>query len=60
MSTNSAVRELEGTSQLQEGTWVIDPGHSSIEAEARHMMFSKVRGRFHEFSGAIHVDENPS
>ena len=60
MSTNSAVRELDGTKQLQEGTWVIDAGHSSIEAVARHMMVSKVRGRFHEFSGAIHVDEDPN
>ena len=60
MSTDSAVRELDRATQLQEGTWAIDPGHSSIEAVARHMMISKVRGRFHEFSGAIHVDENPA
>ena len=56
MSTNSEVRELDRATQLQEGTWVIDSAHSSIEAVARHMMISKVRGRFHDFSGAIHVD----
>lgn len=60
MSTDSAVRALDGATQLHEGTWVLDPTHSSIEAVARHMMISKVRGRFHEFSGAIHVDEDPS
>lgn len=60
MSNDSAVRELDRTTQLQEGTWVIDPSHSSIEAVARHMMISKVRGRFHEFSGAIHVDKDPT
>ena len=60
MSTDSAVRELDRATQLQEGTWVIDPSHSSIEAVARHMMISKVRGRFHEFSGAIHVDKDPT
>ena len=60
MSNDSAVRELDRAAQLQEGTWAIDPGHSSIEAVARHMMISKVRGRFHEFSGAIHVDQDPT
>jgi polyisoprenoid-binding protein YceI len=60
MSTNSAVRELDRATQLQEGTWVIDSAHSSIEAVARHMMISKVRGRFHDFSGAIHVDADPT
>ncbi|MGH2736508.1 MAG: YceI family protein, partial [Actinomycetota bacterium] len=32
----------------------------SIEAIARHMVVSKVRGRFGEFSGAIHIDEDPA
>ena len=42
------------------GTWNIDPAHSSIEATARHMMITKVRGRFNEFTGTIHVDEDPT
>ena len=42
------------------GTWVIDPSHSSIEAIARHMMVSKVRGRFESFSGTIDVAEEPT
>jgi polyisoprenoid-binding protein YceI len=38
---------------------VIDPAHSSVQFIARHMMFSKVRGRFREFSGVIDVEEVP-
>ena len=40
------------------GTWEIDPGHSSINVAARHLMVSKVRGTL-GFEGTIHVDERP-
>jgi polyisoprenoid-binding protein YceI len=35
------------------GTWDIDPVHSDISFSIRHMMVSKVRGRFGTFSGEI-------
>jgi polyisoprenoid-binding protein YceI len=41
------------------GTWEIDPSHSGIEVVARHLMVSKVRGRFGVFGGTVHVDEVP-
>jgi polyisoprenoid-binding protein YceI len=44
----------------QAGSWVIDPAHSSIEAVARHMMVSRVRGRFESFSGRIEVAPDPT
>ena len=37
----------------QAGTWEIDASHSEIGFSVRHMMVSKVRGRFAEFSGTI-------
>jgi polyisoprenoid-binding protein YceI len=40
------------------GTWAIDPTHTSIEAVARHLVVSKVRGRFTEFSGTVTVGED--
>ena len=46
------------TTQLGVGTWAIDPVHSSIEFSVRHLMVSKVRGRFDKFSGAIVVAED--
>ncbi len=35
------------------GTWDIDPVHSDVSFSVRHMMVSKVRGRFATFSGEI-------
>jgi polyisoprenoid-binding protein YceI len=33
------------------GTWTIDPVHSEVGFTVRHMMVSKVRGKFNSFSG---------
>jgi polyisoprenoid-binding protein YceI len=35
------------------GIWDIDPVHSDVSFTVRHMMVSKVRGRFARFSGEI-------
>ena len=40
------------------GTWDIDPVHSTVGFAVRHMMVSKVRGRFTTFSGEIVTGEN--
>ncbi len=37
--------------------WTIDTSHSEVSFSARHMMISKVRGRFNAFSGTIEGDE---
>src|SRR6185437_11990433 len=54
--------DAAGTAQLSAGTWAIDPVHSSIDFSVRHLMVSKVRGRFETFSGTITVaaDGTPS
>ena len=60
MATKSAlVRIVEGKEIPPPGRWAIDASHSSIQFVARHMMISKVRGRFRDFSGTIHIDEVP-
>ncbi len=41
------------------GAWTIDASHSSVEFVVRHLMVAKVRGRFSEFGGTIHVGETP-
>src|SRR5690242_1395168 len=41
------------------GTWTIDPVHSEVGFSVRHMMVSKVRGKFTEFGGEIVTAENP-
>jgi len=41
------------------GKWSIDPVHSEVGFSVRHMMVSKVRGRFTEFSGELVTGERP-
>ncbi|MFV1363403.1 YceI family protein [Mycolicibacterium elephantis] len=43
---------------LSTGTWTIDPVHSNVGFSVRHLMVSKVRGKFDDFSGAITVAED--
>ena len=40
------------------GTWDIDPVHSEVSFSVRHMMVSKVRGRFGSFTGQIVTGED--
>ena len=37
--------------------WQIDAAHSHVNFIARHMMISKVRGTFEQFSGTVNFDE---
>ena len=41
-------------------TWKIDPTHSTMGFAIRHMVISKVRGRFLAFTGAIQLDDDLS
>ena len=42
-------------------SWKIDPSHSEIQLSVRHMMISKVRGRFEAFTGEVNFnEENPA
>ena len=41
------------------GTWVIDPDHSEIGFAVRHLMVSKVRGRFTKFHGQLVTGADP-
>jgi polyisoprenoid-binding protein YceI len=43
----------------QAGTWVIDPSHSEVSFSVRHLMVSKVRGRFARFSGELVTGDDP-
>jgi len=41
------------------GRWTIDPVHSEVSFVVRHMMVSKVRGRFDKFEGTIETAPDP-
>ncbi|MFE7801332.1 YceI family protein [Nocardia sp. NPDC057440] len=51
MTTNTA-------NALTAGTWAIDPAHSTLGFSVRHLMVSKVRGRFADFSGKLVINED--
>ena len=59
MSLATATRTLEGVEVPATGTWEIDRSHSTVGFVARHLMVAKVRGRFGEFDGTIHIAEAP-
>jgi polyisoprenoid-binding protein YceI len=50
MSTSTEATTVPG---YVAGTWDIDPVHSEVGFSVRHMMVSKVRGKFKTFSGQI-------
>src|SRR3954468_9570871 len=41
------------------GVFAFDPTHTTVGAVARHLMVSKVRGKFSDVTGSITVAENP-
>jgi polyisoprenoid-binding protein YceI len=53
--TDSTVVQIPG---FVAGTWEIDPVHSEVSFVVRHMVVSKVRGRFDRFSGTIVIDQD--
>ncbi|MGV9669936.1 MULTISPECIES: YceI family protein [unclassified Gordonia (in: high G+C Gram-positive bacteria)] len=46
------------TAPIAAGTWTIDPTHSTVGFSVKHLMVSKVRGKFDTFSGTITVAED--
>ncbi|WHU47956.1 YceI family protein [Gordonia sp. L191] len=46
------------TAPIAAGTWTIDPVHSTVGFSVKHLMVSKVRGKFDTFSGTITVAED--
>jgi polyisoprenoid-binding protein YceI len=40
------------------GTWTVDPAHSGVYFQIRHLGLSNVRGRFNQYSASLHVGEH--
>ena len=53
------VRDLDGAAVPQAGTYSIDKSHTTVEFVARHLMISKVRGRFTDYDGTIVIGQGP-
>ena len=59
LSMATSTRYLNGVEVPATGDWQIDRSHSGVGFTARHLVVSKVRGGFKDFSGTIHVAEIP-
>jgi polyisoprenoid-binding protein YceI len=58
-TSTPAVTEIEGLDLPAAGVFTIDPTHTHVGFVVRHMMVSKVKGRFGSFAGEITVGETP-
>lgn len=45
---------------VPEGTWQVDPSHSTVEFRAKHMLIATVKGDFTAFEGTLEVDGSGS
>lgn len=54
MSAESAVATATETT-LPPGTWKVDPVHSSVEFQVKHLGIATVKGQFKEFEGTVEV-----
>jgi polyisoprenoid-binding protein YceI len=59
VTTNAATREYKGAVVPAPGVYDLDQAHTTVEFVARHLMITKVRGRFATFSGSLNVAEVP-
>ena len=57
MATRQAFADVE-VKYPSPGVWKLDPAHSSVDFTARHLMVTKVRGRFRIFDGSITIAED--
>jgi polyisoprenoid-binding protein YceI len=42
-----------------QGDWKFDQAHTNLSFVARYLMLTKVRGRFADFDGMLHIGETP-
>jgi polyisoprenoid-binding protein YceI len=56
---NKEFSTMSSLADLTPGVWNVDPVHSSVGFVARHLMVSKVRGRFAAFTGTVTIAEDP-
>jgi len=52
-------RSIDGRTVPAAGRWSVDPHHSTVEFVARHLMVTKVRGRFGDYDATIDIAERP-
>ena len=46
------------TTLIPAGTWAVDPKHSTVEFQVKHMGIANVKGKFNEFAGTLEIGED--
>jgi polyisoprenoid-binding protein YceI len=54
----AGLRVVDGVALPAAGSYVLDPTHTRIGFVARHLMVTKVRGRFGQFEGSITIGDD--
>ncbi len=60
MAEAVGLRTYQNLDVPRAGTYQIDPAHSVVEFQVRHLGLAKVRGRFDRFSGTIEIGDDPT
>ncbi len=55
-----STRNVNGITLPTAGTFVLDKSHTQVGFVARHLMVSKVRGRFTDYDGKVVVADDPA
>jgi polyisoprenoid-binding protein YceI len=50
---------MASINDLTPGTWTVDGSHTTVGFTARHLMITKVRGRFGAVEGSVTIDADP-
>jgi polyisoprenoid-binding protein YceI len=53
-------RTVNGVTFPVPGIWALDPAHTSVEFQAKHLMVAKVKGHFSGAQGALEIAEDPT
>ena len=56
MTSTATTTEIPG---YRAGTWKVDTAHSEVGFSIRHLMISKVKGKFERFDATFVTAENP-
>lgn len=58
-TTTTETRDFNGLEIPAPGVYAVDASHSELTFSVRHMMVSKVRGRFGDVEGTVTIAEDP-
>lgn len=59
IETTPLTRTVDGLELPAPGTYALDLSHSHVGFSVRHLMVSKTKGRFADFSGTVTIGEDP-